>query len=45
MGHEKGIELGQEVKEYLQDIDWDDKYEKAREAGKEAADFINGLLD
>lgn len=42
--YKKGEELGEELIDKMEGIDWDDTYEKAGEAGKEAAEFLNQLL-
>ena len=43
--YEKGKELGEKLSEELEGIDWEENYDKARDAGQEAADWLNKLLD
>ena len=43
--YEKGRELSEELKENLDSIDWDAANEKARETGKDAAEFLNNLFE
>lgn len=41
----KGEELGEKLNEKLESIDWDENYEKAEEAGKKAAEWLNKLFE
>lgn len=43
--YEKGKELGENLSEKLENIDWEENYDKARDAGQEAAEWLNKLLD
>lgn len=43
--HQKGQELGDRINEKLESIDWEENYEKADEAGKKAAEWLNGLFE
>lgn len=42
--YEKGEELGNELIEKMDSIDWGETYKEAEDAGKKAADFLNGLM-
>lgn len=43
--YQKGQELGDKINEKLESIDWEENYEKADEAGKKAAEWLNGLFE
>ena len=43
--YEKGKELGEKLNEKLENIDWEENYDKARDAGEKAANWLNKLLD
>lgn len=45
MRTKKGQELGEQLNEKLESIDWEGNYEKADEAGKKAAEWLNGLIE
>ena len=42
--YQQGEQLGESLIDEMEGIDWEENYEKAEEAGKEAAEFLNGLL-
>lgn len=43
--YQKGQELGEQLNEKLESIDWEENYEKADETGKKAAEWLNGLFE
>lgn len=43
--YQKGQELGEQLNEKLESIDWEENYEKAEDAGKEAAEWLNKLFE
>lgn len=42
--YQKGKELSEELIDEMESIDWEENYDKAREKGKEAAEFLNQFL-
>lgn len=42
--YQQGEQLGESLIDEMESIDWEENYEKAEEGGKEAAEFLNGLL-
>lgn len=42
--YQQGEQLGESLTDEMESFDWGENYEKAEEAGKEAAEFLNGLL-
>ena len=42
--YEQGKEISSELISEMENIDWDETYDKAEEKGKEAAEFLNKLL-
>ncbi len=43
--YQKGQELGEQLNEKLESIDWEENYEKADETGKKTAEWLNGLFE
>lgn len=41
----EGQEKANELIEEMENIDWEEKYDDARDKGREAAEFLNDLLD
>lgn len=42
--YEMGKNLGNELSEKMESVDWEEKYENAEEMGAKAADYLNKLM-
>ena len=42
--YKKGQEIAEELNSEMENIDWEENYDEAREKGKEAAEYLNSLF-
>lgn len=42
--YKKGQEIAEELNSEMENIDWEENYDKAEEKGKEAAEYLNSLF-
>ena len=42
--YKKGQEIAEQLNEDMENIDWEENYDDAREKGKEAAEYLNSLF-
>ena len=42
--YKKGQEIAEELNSEMENIDWEENYDDAREKGKEAAEYLNSLF-
>ena len=42
--YKKGQEIAEELNSEMENIDWEENYNDAREKGKEAAEYLNNLF-
>ena len=42
--YKKGQEIAEELNSKMENIDWEENYDKAEEKGEEAAEYLNSLF-